>query len=184
MKFLFRIFSARYRKMFLFFYSFQGCFSACKCLLQLAFRQSRHRLTLWRFFPKVYFPVSFQQYFMFNFICHVSTPKNEKNICMESFQERHNSSGKIAVVILFLHFTVPICLLKTFLSVVKQPTRRNHYLSSFENDCNILPVPMQCAWKLWTNNWISMNLWSLAMTLLVFPWADKSRCLIRQSTDA
>jgi hypothetical protein len=41
---------------------------------------------------------------MFN---DVSTPKNEKNICMETFQERHKSSGEIAVVIHFFTSLLP-----------------------------------------------------------------------------
>jgi hypothetical protein len=74
---------------------------------------------------------------MFN---DVSTPKNEKDICMETFQERHNSSGEIAVVILFFTSLLPFfCLLKILPSAFGW-SKQDNLLSS---------LPMHRAW---TNN--------------------------------
>lgn len=91
-------------------------------------------------------------------------PLNQKNICMETLE----SDTIQAVKLLWSSFSsllVPFCLLKTVQFHQRWVYRTNKKKSLFivlqnvsSNVLQNFPFLVHCAWKLWTNNWISMNL--------------------------
>lgn len=194
---VFRIFPAKQNKSFAPAFKVVSPSLALNCLLQLAFSPNQLlRPIAWHcdvpVFPALRFSARSS-----SILCSASLPPPAKRSdTVEAYlhgnaRERHNSSSKIAVVIRFLRL-VPFCLsdnssinssfnVHSFLAQTRVSWTKNHYLLSFGavsapvNGSAVFPILGALCMRLWTNNWISMNLstkhcwWhGLSMTLLVF----------------
>lgn len=88
--------------------------------------------------------------FVFNFICHVSTPRRVGKYLHGNARERHNSSGKIAAVILFFALSL-LFAHNSSINVstdLKHERERNKIFIYYPSASALeyFRCPMHCAW--------------------------------------